>query len=251
MKSTLNCDPSPNPRQSYLDWLNSSGSGKVLHELEAAFLLDSWKLTYNQTILQVGRLSGDNRFIRPEFRQNYVILDDVTPTDCPPEVPTIHADPRDLPFATDSVDIVLIPHYLEFQTNPHAILQEVERILKPEGELYIFGFNPWRLRSLGIRSSAEDTPAIPNAVSSHRLGDWLSLLKLKVELLAGFFPASAETIARPSDLIGQSRAMFSTAYLIHGIKRTYTLIPVGPIWLRAASLLPRRAINTAVVRRNP
>jgi SAM-dependent methyltransferase len=223
----------------------------VLHELEAAFLLDFWKLTYNQTILQVGRLGSENRFIKPEFRQNYVVVDELRPAEGEAANPTIQADPRDLPFATDSIDIVLIPHYLEFQTNPHAILQEVERILKPEGELYIFGFNPWRLRGLTIRSSAEDTPAIPNAVSSHRLGDWLSLLKLKVELLAGFFPASAETIARPSDLIGQSRAMFSTAYLLHGIKRTYTLIPVGPIWLRAASLLPRRAINTAVVRRSP
>lgn len=250
MKSTINCDPSPTPRQMYLDWLGSPGPGQVLHELEAKFLLDFWKLTYNQTIIQVGYLGPENRFLRSEFRQNYVVVDDQLPPSGVSGIPAIHADPRDLPFSSDSADIVLLPHYLEFHANPHAVLQEAERILKPEGELYIFGFNPWRLRGLGFRPNIDGSPTIPNAVSSHRLGDWLSLLKLKVELLAGFFPASADTVTRPSDLIGQSRAMFSTAYLLHAIKRTYTLIPVGPIWLRAASLLPRRAAHTALVRRS-
>jgi len=249
MKSITKHDPSPYPRQRYLEWLGCSALGQTLHELEAAFLLNALKLTYNQTILQVGMLAPQDRFVRPDFRKNYLILDDLAP-EPRSEIPSFRADPKDLPFASDSIDVVLLPHYLEFQANPHSVLQEIERVLKPEGELYIFGFNPWRLRSLGLRTSIEDTPPIPNAISAHRLGDWLSLLKLKVELLAGFFPASAQTISRPSDLIGQSRTMFSTAYLLHGIKRTYNLIPVGATWLRAASLLPRRAVNTIVVPRS-
>jgi SAM-dependent methyltransferase len=40
-------------------------------------------------------------------------------------------------------------HALEFHDDPHQILREVERVLIPEGELIITGFNPisiWGLR---------------------------------------------------------------------------------------------------------
>src|SRR3977135_4650584 len=59
------------------------------------------------------------------------------------------ADPRHLPLASQSVDLVALPHVLEFHHNPHDVLREVERVLIPEGQVVISGFNSaslWRLR---------------------------------------------------------------------------------------------------------
>ena len=58
-------------------------------------------------------------------------------------------DLRELPFAANSIDLVVLPHVLEFHDNPHQILREVERILIPDGQLVVTGFNPlslWGLR---------------------------------------------------------------------------------------------------------
>ena len=35
----------------------------------------------------------------------------------------------ELPFDSDSLDLVLMPHVLEFAESPHQIIREVERVL--------------------------------------------------------------------------------------------------------------------------
>ena len=52
---------------------------------------------------------------------------------------------HELPIATQSIDLVVLPHVLEFADEPHQILREVDRVLMPEGRLVIVGFNPWSL----------------------------------------------------------------------------------------------------------
>ena len=57
--------------------------------------------------------------------------------------------PEELPFTSQSLDLVILPHVLEFAADPHAVLREVERVLMPEGRVVISGFNPassWGLR---------------------------------------------------------------------------------------------------------
>ena len=51
----------------------------------------------------------------------------------------VYTDIHQLPFAAQSVDLVLLPHILEFDDSPHQILREVERILVPEGQVVITG----------------------------------------------------------------------------------------------------------------
>src|SRR5437868_1334595 len=63
----------------------------------------------------------------------------------------IAADPLQLPLASQSVDLIALPHVLEFHHNPHEVLREAERVLMPEGQVIISGFNTvslWRLRQL-------------------------------------------------------------------------------------------------------
>jgi Methyltransferase domain len=38
---------------------------------------------------------------------------------------------EELPFATQSIDLVVMPHILEFAQEPHQVLREVDRVLLP------------------------------------------------------------------------------------------------------------------------
>lgn len=59
--------------------------------------------------------------------------------------PSVRASFDALPFLPESLDIVLLPHVLEFVTHPEMILAKSRIVLAPEGRLIIFGFNPWSL----------------------------------------------------------------------------------------------------------
>ncbi len=89
---------------------------------------------------------------------------------------------HELPFASQSIDLVVLPHVLEFAESPHAILREVDRVLMPEGRLVITGFNSWSL--WGLRQALDWTreahPWDGNFISLARAKDWLSLLGLEV-----------------------------------------------------------------------
>ena len=58
---------------------------------------------------------------------------------------TIQTEYQDLPLLPNSVDIVVLVHLLEFIDYPVKLLQEIFQVLKPDGRLLIFGFNPWSL----------------------------------------------------------------------------------------------------------
>jgi SAM-dependent methyltransferase len=60
-------------------------------------------------------------------------------------VSEVRSDLHYLPFAANSIDLVVMPHTLEFDANPHQVLREVERVLVPEGHVIVTGFNPFSL----------------------------------------------------------------------------------------------------------
>ena len=96
-----------------------------------------------------------------------------------------------LPFANQSLDLVLLPHALELARDPHDTLREVERVLRPEGRVVITGFNPgslWGLRQraghlrqkLGLGGQLY-LPAEGEFIGYRRVRDWLRLLGFEVE----------------------------------------------------------------------
>ena len=96
----------------------------------------------------------------------------------------LRADFRDLPIESNSVDLMVLPHTLEFSDHPHQIVREVARALRPEGQVVIAGFNPlslWGLRrGLGRRS---EYPWQGSFIHLPRVMDWFALLGL--EIVAG------------------------------------------------------------------
>jgi SAM-dependent methyltransferase len=92
-----------------------------------------------------------------------------------------HCQYENLPLATSSVDLILMPHLLEFSANPHQVLRDAERALVPEGHLIISGFNPislWGLRQLCCNK--QGYPWHGRFISLMRLKDWCALLGLEV-----------------------------------------------------------------------
>ena len=53
-----------------------------------------------------------------------------------------------LPIATERVDGILLHHVLEYSIDPFRLLNEVGRIIAPNGYLVLIGFNPFHLLQL-------------------------------------------------------------------------------------------------------
>lgn len=96
----------------------------------------------------------------------------------------LRADFRDLPIESNSVDLMVLPHTLEFSDHPHQIVREVARALRPEGQVVIAGFNPLSL--WGMRRGLGGRDAFPwhgHFIHLPRVKDWFALLGL--EIVAG------------------------------------------------------------------
>ena len=82
-----------------------------------------------------------------------------------------------LPIASDSVDTVLLPHTLEFESDPYSVLREADRVLAGDGKLVILAFAPWS--PWGLRAATTHAgypPGLRRLISERRLRDWLRLL---------------------------------------------------------------------------
>lgn len=95
-----------------------------------------------------------------------------------------------LPFAENSLDLLILPHSLELSPDPHATLREAERVLMPEGKLIICGFNPLSLWGFKQKRShlykrlnfgELYLPEAGEMIAYRRLRDWLGLLNFDVE----------------------------------------------------------------------
>lgn len=94
----------------------------------------------------------------------------------------IEGDFHEIPILTGSIDLVLLPHTLEFIDNPRQLLSEACRIIKPEGLIVICGFNPystWGLRKLFTKDKI--TPWNANFLPSGKIKSWLQLADFEME----------------------------------------------------------------------
>lgn len=108
------------------------------------------------------------------------------------------ADFDALPFESQSLDLIVLPHVLEFAEDPHQVLKEVERVLMPEGRVIITGFNPmslWGLKHSLLKRWGGVWPQGCEPIHLMRLKDWFKFLSLEPELgrFGGYrFPAGTD-----------------------------------------------------------
>ena len=147
------------------------------------------------------------------------------------------AQPEALPFESQSVDLLVLPHAFECTAEPHNVLREVERVLVPEGRVVISGFNPW---SMWARARA--CPAWSHGCRSRRrrrcrcLGSRTgSLLSLEVKQshFGCYAPAcrSEKWLRRWGFLESAGARWWSlggAVYLVSAVKRVPGMRIIGP-----------------------
>jgi len=150
----------------------------------------------------------------------------------------VQANVDSLPFAHDCMDVVVLPHILEFEDNPHEILREVERVLAPEGHIIIVGFNPFSLWGLCRLFLAwrKTAPWSSQFINPLRLKDWLALLGFELTLQKTVFfslPAQKNFLNYSHFLekIGSRwLSNFGAVNILVAKKRVVHLIPLRKRW---------------------
>jgi SAM-dependent methyltransferase len=166
------------------------------------------------------------------------------------------ADPLQLPLASQSVDLVALPHVLEFHAHPHEVLREVERVLMPEGHLVLSGFNTaslWRMRQM-FTFEKNSSPWDAKFIGLLRLREWLRLLGF--ELNGGMFGCYAPPFRQRNWL--ERFAFMEKAgarwwpitggiYVVRAVKRVQGMRLVTPAWRQERAR--RRAVAAPVSQR--
>lgn len=240
MKSKQNSGPLPNPRKLFLKWYQSSNPGQTLAKNQASYLSSSLKHTFYRRVLQVGRLGSEEHYTQNGLQHCFMMIE----SELEAENENVHriiGQFNEMPIDSDSIDLLIIPHVLEFAQEPAQVLSEACRILKPEGRLIILCFNPWSM--LGLKNYFSSYFPQQNSIGIDRLFNWLNLLELESKFDTGFSLSSESTKIENHFLIKKSMNYFADAYAVQAIKRVQQPIVIKPVWTNLPGLLPEQAIN--------
>jgi predicted SAM-dependent methyltransferase len=203
-----------------------SPRGKLLQALEISYLQQQINLGYQKVVLQIGALGFEDKFIDCGLYRRFTILNN---EEAGTSLATkIQANAFALPIQTESIDMIILPHLLEFDAHRFQTMREVERVLKPEGHLIILNFNPC---SLWLRSQYLWDRHLAKSWQGHfitrsRLLDWLKLLNFELKITSEFEINSFKTTVGSFKL--NKNTFLATAYAIKAVKRRYTFIPLMP-----------------------
>ncbi len=220
--------------------------GVTLAEQEQALLAETLSNLFGYQLLQVGRLCDEDWLASSRVSQCNVM-------DFPPKEPltktaSFQGLPEHLPIQTACMDVIVLPHVLEFSLHPHAVLREVERVLIPEGHVAMLLFNPfslWSLWRLGL-GWRQKVPWCGRFLSTTRVKDWLALLGFDVVSIQNYFyrpPLQQSAIMQRLQLMdrvgGRVWPILGASKLVVAKKRLVTVTPIGPRWSR-----PKARIST-------
>jgi SAM-dependent methyltransferase len=162
----------------------------------------------------------------------------------------IQGSPNELPFASESIDLLVLPHVLEFAADPHQILREVERVLRPEGRLVISGFNPaslWGIRQyLSRLIGAPYLPRDGQFISLIRVKDWLQLLNFTLDrghFGCYKFPLQGQSGMARMDFLepmgNRWWPIFGAVFLVSAIKRQQGIRLIGQAQVKRIPVIPQ------------
>ncbi len=252
-EQTNRCATGPGLRQRLCQWFGES-PGRSLQAIESHRLREVWPHLYGTTVLQLGCIGGMD-LLDCCVAPTRIVLDlPGTGGLRPPGL--VAGVPEALPFDTRSVDLVLLPHTLEFSADPHQVLREVERVLSPEGYAVILGFNPFSLWG-GWRLFARGGGRVPwcgQFIQLTRIKDWLKLLGF--DLTRGrmlFYRPPLRNEAVMDRLYFLDRMgdrwwpLAGAVYLLVARKRVAGMIRLRPAWTARAVLA--NAVTRPLARR--
>ncbi len=238
-------------QQNQLEGWFESRLGQRLLAQEQAALQEKAAAIFGYHVVQIGSPSPDFDLLKLSPAHNRVVLDQGLGT----SRIDLAAKPTSLPLATDSIDGVILPHTLDFSSNPHQLVREVERILIPEGKVLLSGFNPWSQWGVGrlFRGRSGNMPWCSHFFGSRRVQDWFSLLGFDLESVSYINyrpPFHNETLMQKLDFmetLGQRLwPGLGSVYILQAVKRTVTMKPIRMHrWRMKKRVIPAAAEPTA------
>jgi SAM-dependent methyltransferase len=215
------------------EWLKTP-LGEALLQQEARVVEEALDGIFGEYCLQLG-LWGDKRtFLRFTRTQRCSLIAETAEGE-----PSAIAEMHRLPVESDSLDAVLLPHTLDYTDRQHAILREVDRVLRSNGHVVILGFKPvglWGLRRLV--PGAGMPPGADYLISERRLRDWLQLLDMRIQSASHYFfhwplPGNKARGSNKWERRGQAWwPELAACYMLTAQKRVSTLTQVRPLWRR-------------------
>lgn len=219
------------PHAARLAWW-ASPLGGALIAAESQLLGEALEDVFGWELLQIGAWGGGRELLSGARTRHQAIV-------APPGLSSsadIRARPTQLPIISDSIDAVLLPHILEFATDPYAIVREADRVLVGEGRLLVLGFRPWSLWGVRARWSRSGfPPGMRRVLSERRIREWLVLLGYEVVSAqhylfrgpwSGGLAAGQDTVRMLRR--GLTYPLPANAYVLKARKRVYTLTPIRP-----------------------
>lgn len=156
---------------------------------------------------------------------------------------------EELPFAEQSIDLIVMPHVLEFAEDPHEVLREVNRVLRPEGRVLLSGLNPislWGARQVMPRPFL---PRRSKLIGLPRLRDWFKLLSFDYERgRYGCYrpPCRTERWLQRTEFMERAGDRWwpicGAVYFVAAVKRVRAMRLIGPAWKRDPATRPRAVV---------
>ena len=155
----------------------------------------------------------------------------------------IEGDFHELPIASGSIDLVILPHTLEHLDNPQRLLTEACRIIKPDGHIIIFGFNPYSLWGLKKRwMKSKNMPWAGNFLKANTIKKWLTFAEFqlaKQSMLLFSPPTSHANVYRKFkyfEWIGRKfLSSFGGAYMLMAQSKSIPITPIKMRWQQQLS----------------
>ena len=236
--------------QNVHDWLQTP-LGAALLQREVRVMEEALDGIFGEECLQLGVWGDQRTFTRFTRTQRCAVI-----ADSPHGEPSAVGEYHRLPLDSDSIDVILLPHTLDYSDRPHEILREVDRVLRADGQIVILGFKPaglWGLRRL--IPGAGMPPGTDQLISERRLRDWLMLLDMRIRNSLRYFfrwPLPRRKLNPSQKWETRGQALWpelAACYMLTAQKRVSTLTPVRPLWRRKPKVVTGLAEPTTRVSR--
>lgn len=236
-------------REKFSSWI-ASPLGQAVYEEEIAQLEALLPSLFGYHIMQYGYSAKSNYLAASRITTKTILFLDESEIEN--EVNAIYTSSEELPIAADSIDVIVLPHILEYSKDAHKLLREMERVLIGDGHVVIIGINPislWGVWHL-FRCWWGEMPWSGKLISIPRLKDWLSLLDFEVEKTNCFFfspPLSNQKLLKkliPLERLGRlCWPILGGLYVVVAKKRTVPLNPIKMQWHAKRNMIGTGAIE--------
>lgn len=216
--------------------------GQTLLKIEKDFLSSRFSQRYGTYALLIGVPQQHIMLTSLAIRKHVVLGPLINKNK---EIIYIESAYIELPIASGSVDLVILPHTLDFLDNPRRLLNEACRIVKPEGEIVIFGFNPYSLWGLKKWwSKHHKIPWSGNFISAIKVKNWLMLADfqlVKHDRLMFIPPVQKKSLLKGLNFLewlgSKLNLFFGGVYVITARAKIIPLTPIKLHWKQKISTL--------------